>query len=169
MNSVINGLIISLIYSLCVLWFADFHRPVPFIRFWLFNWLAAITFTVIIVLFVINLGALAQVALTLFLITNLSASTTNVAIELQNRFYRVGYGLPLYHCFSGGRHLLFGSYTNLKLDIGVLFAYYFVAVALTILTAVSRMRKQERLILEKNRKQYLKKAILNQRLLKNNV
>jgi hypothetical protein len=160
-NTIFNGLIISLIYSLCVLWFASFTRPVPFIRFWLFNWLVAITFTVIIGLFVINLGALAQAALTLFLILNLSASTTNLAIELQNRFYRIGYGLPLFHCFSGGRHLLFGSHTKLNVDIAVLFAFYFAAVIFTILTGVIRMRKQEKLILEENRKKAQKKTKKN--------
>ena len=156
-NTVLNGLIISLIYTLCVLWFANFTRAVPFIRFWLFNWLAAITFTAIISLFTINLGALAQVLLTLFLITNLSASTTNVAIELQNRFYRVGYGLPLYHCFNAGRHLLFGSYTRLNVDIAVLFAYYFGAVILLLVTGIYRMRKQEKQVREKNREAQLKK------------
>ena len=156
LNTIFNGLIISLIYSLCVLWFARFTRPVPFIRFWLFNWLAAITFTLIINLFIINLGALAQMALQLFLIINLSAATTNVAIELQNRFYHVGYGLPLFHCFSAGRHLLFGSHTRLNVDIAVLFAYYFGAVILAILTGVYRMRKQQEEILEKNRKENLK-------------
>jgi len=160
-NTIFNGLIISLIYSLCVLWFASFTRPVPFIRFWLFNWLVAITFTVIIGLFVINLGALAQAALTLFLILNLSASTTNLAIELQNRFYRIGYGLPLFHCFSGGRHLLFGSHTKLNVDIAVLFAFYFAAVIFTILTGVIRMRKQEKQILEENRKKAQKKTKKN--------
>jgi hypothetical protein len=155
-NSLFNGLIVSLIYSLCILWFANFTQPVPFIRFWLFNWLATITFTVIIALFTINLGALAQVALTLFLIINLSAATTNVAIELQNRFYRVGFGLPLYHCFNGGRHLLFGSYTNLNVDIGVLFAYYFGVIILTISTGVYRMHKQQKEILKKNRNTAIK-------------
>jgi hypothetical protein len=160
-NTILNALIISLIYSLCVLWFADFTRPVPFIRFWLFNWLAAMTFTVIIGLFIINLGALAQVALTLFLITNLAASSSNVAIELQNRFYRVGYGLPLYHCFNAGRHLLFGSHTKLNQDIAVLFAFYFAAVILTITTGIYRMRKQERQILEQIRKNALNKNNVN--------
>ncbi|CAF3728920.1 unnamed protein product [Adineta steineri] len=155
-NTIFNGLIISLIYSLCVLWFADFDRPVPFIRFWLFNWLVAITFTIIIGLFVINLGVLAQMGLTLFLIVNLAASTNNIAIQLQNRFYRVGYGLPLYHCFNGGRHLLFGSYTKLNEDIGILFAYYFGTMIFTIGTGVYRMHKQEKQILEQNRKNALK-------------
>ena len=157
-NTIFSGMILSLIYSLCVLWFANFTRPVPFIRFWLFNWLATITFTVIISLFILNLGAIAQVALTLFLITNLASSTSNVAIELQNRFYRVGYGLPLFHCFSGGRHLLFGSHTRLNVDIAVLFAYYFFAVILLLSTGVYRMRKQQASINEKNRQNAANKA-----------
>ncbi len=157
-NTIFNGLIISLIYSLCVLWFASFTRPVPFIRFWLFNWLVAITFTVIIGLFVMNFGAIAQMALTLFLITNLASSSTNLAIELQNRFYRVGYGLPLFHCFSGGRHFLFGSHTKLNVDIAVLFAYYFASVILVLATGVYRMRKQQAAIIEQNRQNLLNKA-----------
>ena len=156
-NTLFNGLIISLIYSLVVLWFADFTRAVPFIRFWLFNWLCAITFTVIIALFVTNLGPLAQMALTLFLIINLASSSSNLAIELQNRFYRIGYGLPLFHCFSGGRHLLFGSYTRLNVDIAVLFAYCFAALILILITGIYRMRKQEALVIKKNREEALKK------------
>lgn len=166
-NTIFNGLILSLIYSLCVLWFADFTQPVPFIRFWLFNWLATITFTVIIGLFTINLGALAQVALILFIIINLATSSTNVAIELENNFYRVGYGLPLYHCFNAGRHLLFGSYTKLNVDIGVLFAYYFTAVIFAIITAVYRMRKQQQQILEQNRKKTLNKYNIKARNITN--
>lgn len=163
LNTTINGLILSLIYSLIILWLADFTRPIPFIRFWLFNWLAVITFSVIIGLFIINLGAIAQAALVLFLITNLSSSTSNIAIELQNKFYRIGYGLPLFHCFSGGRHFLFGSHAKLGVDIGVLFAYYFGCIILLILTGVYRMRKQEQMILEKNRKTAGKTAVSKNR------
>jgi hypothetical protein len=160
-NSLFNGLIVSLIYSLCVLWFASFTRPVPFIRFWLFNWLAVITFSAIIALFVINLGTFAQAGLTLFLITNLSTSTTNLAIELQNGFYRVGYGLPLFHCFSGGRHFLFGSHTKLGVDIGVLFAFYFAALIFTLSTGIYRMWKQQEEILAEMRKSAQKKKTHN--------
>jgi hypothetical protein len=69
--------------------------------------------------------------------------------------------LPLFHCFSGGRHLLFGSHTKLNVDIAVLFAFYFAAVIFTILTGVIRMRKQEKLILEENRKKAQKKTKKN--------
>jgi len=151
-SAIFNCLIISLIYSLIVLWLANFTRAIPFIRFWLFNWLVAITFSAIIALFVLNLGTLAQVALTLFLITNLASSTANIAIELQHRFYRIGYGLPLMHCFTAGRHFLFGSHTKLHVDIGVLFAFYFAAAILAILTGIIRMRRQEKLVLEKVKK-----------------
>lgn len=158
-NTLFNALIVSLIYSLIVLWFADFTQAVPFIRYWLFNWLAAITFTIIIALFVTNFGPLAQMALILFLIINLASSSSNVTIELQNRFYRIGYGLPLFHCFSGGRHLLFGSHTRFNVDIAVLFAYYFVAMILILITGIYRMRKQQALIIAKNREEALKKMV----------
>lgn len=158
LNSILNGLILSLIFSLIILWLADFTRPVPFIRFWLFNWLATITFSVIIALFLMNLGARAQVFLVLFLITNLSSSTSALAIELQHKFYRIGYGLPLFHCFSAGRHFLFGSHTKLGLDIGVLFAYYFGGITILLITGIYRMRKQEKLVLEKARKNAGKKT-----------
>ena len=161
-NALFNGLIVSLIYSLVVLWFADFTRAVPFIRFWLFNWLAAITFSIIIALFITNLGPLAQMALVLFLITNLAASSSNLAIELQNPFYRIGYGLPLFHCFSGGRHLLFGSHTRLNVDIAVLFAYYFAALILILITGIYRMRKQQAAVIEESRKKALQKTTKTQ-------
>lgn len=155
-NALFNGLIVSLIYSLVVLWFADFNQAAPFIRFWLFNWLATITFSIIIALFITNLGPLAQIALVLFLITNLASSSSNLAIELQNPFYRIGYGLPLLHCFSGGRHLLFGSHTRLNVDIAVLFAYYFAALILILITGIYRMRKQQASVIEESRKKATK-------------
>ncbi|CAF0866286.1 unnamed protein product [Didymodactylos carnosus] len=149
LNIILNSLVISLIYSLCVLWFARIHSHIQFVRLWLFNWLCAATFSIIIGLFTINLGALAQFFLTVFLITNLSASTNTIAIELQPRFYRVGYGLPLYHAVNGGRHLLVGSHSHFGVDIATLFAYYFACLFFTLLSGIYRMRKQEQEVKKK--------------------
>lgn len=159
LSSLFNSLIISLIYSLCVLWFGDFTQAIPFIKYWLFNWLASATFASIIALFTLNLGVIANVVLVLFLILNFSASGANLAIELQHQFYRIGYGLPLFHCFSSARHLLFGSYTRFNIDIGTLILYYVVCILLIVVTSVINMQKQQKLGSNKEKSQEHLKSI----------
>jgi hypothetical protein len=76
---------------------------------------------------------------------------------LHNQFCRVGYGLPLFHWFSGVRRLLFGSHTKFNVGIAVLFVFYFAALMVTVKAAVYQIRKQQEQILEKNRKNSLQK------------
>lgn len=142
-STIVNSFIISLIFSLCILWFGNFHTADLFIRHWFFNWLFALTFASIIALFTVHLEVKAQLFLTLFIILNLSASGSSLPVELQSQFHRIGYGLPFYHCLSGGRHLLFGSYANLALDVGVLLVYYTVCITVLMITGMTRMHHQQ--------------------------
>ncbi|CAF4471285.1 unnamed protein product [Rotaria socialis] len=157
LSAIFNSLIISLIYSLCVLWFGNFTDAIPFIRFWLFNWLAAYTFVSIIALFSLNLGVMAHIVLILFLILNFSTAGSSLAIELQYTFYRIGYGLPLFHCLSAGRHLLFGSHTRFGVDVGTLIVYCTICILLTIITSAIRMHKQQKLITKNKHEEIFKK------------
>ncbi|CAF1491716.1 unnamed protein product [Didymodactylos carnosus] len=148
---IFQGFFISLIFSLCVLWFATTPLHGTFVRYWLFNWLVAITFIIINAAVSINLGHFATLFLTLFLTLNLSSSGINFPIELQPKFYRIGYGLPLYQCMSGGRHFVFGSYTHLSLNIGILIAYYSGFFVFILCTGLYRAKKQEKEVIEKQR------------------
>lgn len=154
-NSAFHSFIISLIFSLCVFWFGQFREPGRFIQFWLFNWLASLAFASIIALFTLNLGVLANVVLSIFLIINLSSSGSGLAIEVQATFYRIGYGLPLFHCFSAGRYFLFGSHTKLGVDIGTLVAYYSFCIILTIITGTIHMAHQQKKSIKSQKEEIL--------------
>lgn len=97
------------------------------------------TFASIIALFTFHLEVKAQMFLILFIILNLSAPGSSLPVELQPQFYHIGYELPLYHCLSGGRHLLFGSYADLTLDVGVLLVYCILYITLLVITGMTRM------------------------------
>ena len=79
----------------------------------------------------------------------LAGSTIQISLELSPRFYRYGYGLPLYHIVNGGRHLLFNSHSRFALDVGVLLIYFGVFWIVAALTSAYWIKKQERKILEK--------------------
>ncbi|CAF3705021.1 unnamed protein product [Rotaria sordida] len=52
-----------------------------------------------------------------------SGATIQISLELSPRFFRYGYGTPLYHAINGGRHLLFGSYSRFGINVGVFVIY----------------------------------------------
>ena len=124
LNGLFQAFIISLIYSLIVLWFFGINSGSLFMRYWMFNWLSIMVFGMIVVLFTINLGVLGNSLLTIFVVLLLASATFQLVLELSPTFYRYGYGLPLYHIVNGARHLLFNSYSNFGLTIGVLVAYF---------------------------------------------
>lgn len=132
-STIFHSLIFALIFSLCVLWMAEFTRAVPFIRFWLLNWISTVVFTIIVALYTRKTNEIAQLILTVFLVLNFSATTDLIAIELQNPFFRIGYALPLYHSITAASHFLYGSHTKLGVNFGALIAY---CVALIILSFI---------------------------------
>ncbi len=151
-NGFFQGFMISLIYSLIVLWFFGIHSGSQFMRYWMFNWLSVLVLGIIIVLFTTNLGLLANSLLIVFVILMLAGSTLQIALELSNRFYLYGYGLPLYHIMNGGRHLLFNSHSRFAIDVGVLLIYFGVLWILGIGTSIYSIRKLEKKNLEANEK-----------------
>ena len=137
-NGLFQPLMIALVYSLIVLWLFTMDSFGHFLRYWMFNWLAAMIYTTTIALFTINFGRFANTCLVVLLILMISGSTIQLSIELSPSFYRYGYGLPLYHIINGSRHLLFHSSTNFPLHIGVLLIYNAFLWAGVILTSMVR-------------------------------
>ena len=66
LNGFFQAFIVSLIYSLIVLWFFGIHSGSLFMRYWMFNWLSVLVFGLVVVNFTINLGLLANSILTVF-------------------------------------------------------------------------------------------------------
>jgi ABC-type polysaccharide/polyol phosphate export permease len=148
LNGFFQGFIISLIYSLIVLWFFGIHSGSIFMRYWMFNWLASLVFGLIIAIITVNFGILGNFFLTIFVILMLGTATIQITLELSPSFYRCGYGLPLYHILNGSRHLLFNSYSDFGLDVGILLIYFGVLWILTIITSAFWMKRQEKKILK---------------------
>lgn len=151
-NGIFQAFMISLIYSLIVLWFFGIDSGSQFMRYWMFNWLASLIFGIVVVLFTVNLGPIGNSALTVFIFLMLAGSTIQLALELSPRFYRYGYGLPVFHMINGGRHLLFGSHTRFALSVGVLLIYMGVFWIVGGVTSALWLRKQEQKILREQQK-----------------
>jgi ABC-type polysaccharide/polyol phosphate export permease len=149
-NAAFQTLIITLIFSLIVLWLFGIHSGAHFMRYWMFNWLSAMDFVMLIVFFSVNLGHLANIVLITFVILMLAGATLQVSLELSPRFYRYGYGLPLYHIINGGRHLLFGSYSRFALGVGVLLIYFGVLCVCALTSSIFWAKRQERKFAEAN-------------------
>ena len=167
-NGIFQGFIISLIYSLIVLWFFGFNSGSLFMRYWMFNWLSALVFGIIVAVFTVNLGLLGNFFLTIFIILMLASATIQISLELSPRFYLYGYGLPLYHIMNGGRHLLFHSYSDFGLDVGILLIYFVVLFILTFVTSLYWLKKQERKYVEEKQKMKTKKKGYSLAIISNN-
>ncbi len=150
LNGFSQAFIISLIYSLIVLWFFHINSGSLFMRYWMFNWLSCMVFGIICSLFTINLGRVGNTFLTIFVMLMLAGATIQISLELSPRFYRYGYGLPLYHIINGGRHLLFDSHSRFALDVGVLLIYFGVLWILAIVTSILHLRSEQKKIVKKN-------------------
>jgi hypothetical protein len=121
-------------------------------RYWMFNWLSVLVFGLVVVLFTVNLGPIASSLLTAFAIFMLAGATIQISLELSPRFYRYGYGLPLYHIVNGGRHLLFNSHERFGLSVGVLLIYFGVFWAFAIVSSALWIKKQEHKIIKEKQK-----------------
>lgn len=122
-------------------------------RYWMFNWLSTLVLGTMVAFFLTNLGSLAAILIIVFVVVMVSAATIQIPLELSPRFFRYGYGMPLYHSINGGRHLLFGSYSNFAVDVGVLVAYYGVIMILTLITVAYRARKARKAFQQQQQQQ----------------
>ncbi|CAF4620176.1 unnamed protein product, partial [Rotaria socialis] len=152
-NAIFQSFIISLIYSLIVLWFFGITSGQQFMRYWMFNWLSVCWLGIMVVMFVFIFGLYFNFFLTIFAAFLLAGATIQLSLELSSRFFRYGYGLPLYNILNGGRHLLFGSHSRFGINIAALIIYLFVFWVVVIITATYSMKKQEQKILEKRKQQ----------------
>ncbi len=143
LNSIFQAFMISLIYSLIVLWFFGIHSGSLFMRYWMFNWLSIFILGKMVAIFTINFGSLADSFIKAFVALMLAAATIQISLELAPRFYRYGYGLPLYHIINGARHLLFNSHSRFALDVGVLLIYFGIFSIVAITTSTYATIKQQ--------------------------
>lgn len=67
--------------------------------------------------------------LTFWVITN--TTTGFSSLELAPRFYRWGYAWPLHNVIKASHQILFGLYSRMGLNLGVLFAWAGVSTALS--------------------------------------
>ncbi|CAF4053102.1 unnamed protein product [Rotaria magnacalcarata] len=114
---------VSLIYSLVVLWLFHITSGRQFMRYWMFNWLCTTLLTVMVAFFVTNFGVISNLFLVATVIIMVSAATMQISLELSPRFFRYGYATPLYQAMNGGRHLLFNSHSRFGINVGVLVIY----------------------------------------------
>lgn len=151
-NSIFQSFIITLIFSLIVLWFFNITSGSLFMRYWMFNWLAALVFEIIFVVFTTNFGLIGNSVLLAFLVLMLGGATIQISLELSPAFYNYGYGLPVYNIMNGGRHLLFGSHSRFALNVGILLLYLFVFMFIGVCTTIFWLKRQEKKILAEKEK-----------------
>ena len=92
--------------------------------YWMFAWLYMSTFCMFNIIFSLNLGVFADLTGVLFLFLNVVSSTNQLPVQLQQRFYTIGVGLPLYNAIVGSRNILMGGrQEDIGVNVGVLFAW----------------------------------------------
>ena len=92
--------------------------------YWMFAWLYMSTFCMFNIVFSLNLGVFADLTGVLFLFLNVVSSTNQLPVQLQQRFYTIGVGLPLYNAIVGSRNILMGGrQEDIGVNVGVLFAW----------------------------------------------
>jgi len=102
-----------------------------FAALWFFCWLVMSTFASIIAFIQITMGPTGQILLTLFMVTQLVSSTGLLPTEVMPPFFHIGPGLPMYHAVTGCKTIFFGSWNNIGVNLGALFAYLAAFTGLT--------------------------------------
>jgi hypothetical protein len=134
-HSIVTTLLLTLILSLILLAFgAKFPRSFP--AYWLFNWLVMFCFASINGFLMQLLGPIATIPILIFFVLNITSGSATVPHDMVHKFYYIGKGLPMYNAVNGARSLLFGSYSRIGLNIGVLLIYTFASIILTIIVIV---------------------------------
>ncbi len=120
-----------------------------FVVFWLYFILCFMAFSSIISFLNATLGPYTNLVFPAFTIINFAGSGAVVPFELQPRLFRYGVALPLYHALSGAKYIILGTGNEIGLNIGVLFIYWAVFLALTIalyywniFLATTKLRKE---------------------------
>jgi len=113
------------------------------LKYWMFSWLYQSTFAMFNVLFTLNLGTYADLTATWFLFLNVATATNQLPLQLQQPFYSVGYGLPLYNAFNGARYILFNAYSPVYVNIGILLGWFFGLAVFCSYIDIGVMKKQQ--------------------------
>jgi ABC-type polysaccharide/polyol phosphate export permease len=120
--NVVVQLYLSFIMSVCVAGFASLDGD-TFFKYWMWSWMCMCCFASVGAVIYILLGEPGQLLATIFMLLNLASSGSNLPLQLQNPFFRIGMGLPMYHAIEGTRYVLFGSDT-IGVHAGVLWIYF---------------------------------------------
>ena len=108
--------------------------------YWMFAWLYMSTFCGFNIFFALNLGVFADLTGVLFLFLNVVSSTSQLPVQLQQRFYTIGVGLPLYNAIVGSRRILMnGRQEDIGVNVGVLLAWLFGSSVLNSVIDARRM------------------------------
>lgn len=94
---------------------------------WMYLWLCIMVFMGTSFSLIMTLGEAAGNLLQLIVMMLNYITSGLQPIELAPSFYHIGYGLPMFQCSQGSKHIVFGSFSSkiLGRNIGVLFAWFF--------------------------------------------
>lgn len=123
-TNLFNGACISATFTIIMVGFGVKMYLNPIVYF-LFVWMVVLTYFQIAEFCIFGLRYLAPIVLPLFLILNFSSSTALVMFELQDPFFQVGYGMPMYQAVRTTRHIFFGSVPlkRVGFSVGILAIY----------------------------------------------
>jgi hypothetical protein len=130
------SLLVPIIVALAVTSFGSTPAK-PWIAYYFFLVLLYFANAVFITGFASLVGTKKVPIMFLLLLLGLLSSQGFVAMEQQHGFFRIGWGMILFHGVMGARYLLFGSYGKwMGLHIGVMCAYLGVGLIMLIASAI---------------------------------
>lgn len=139
-TNLFNGACLSATFTIIMVAFGVNMYLNPIIYF-LFVWMVILTYFQIAEFCIFSLRFLSPIVLPLFLILNFSSSSALVMFELQEPFFEVGNGMPMYHAVRTTRHIFFGSVPmkSVGLSIGVVAIYLVVCWLLNLLVFILKV------------------------------
>ena len=136
-----STLIISLSFSSTVVIYSAVSG-VNFLVFWSFCWLQMLVYLYSLLIAYYLFGEALGLLFTVYLLLNMTAGLTNLTAEAE--FYGWGYATPFWHAMMAGRHIIFGSYNRIYMNISCLAAMYFASayICLPIATGLNHHLSQ---------------------------
>ena len=101
-----------------------------FVPYWMLNWLQQSLYCMSLMLTFPLVKERMGFLFACYLILNVTSAFQNVLIEYD--FYEWSYATPFYHAIAASRHLLFGSYDMLSINIPVLVGEWVLAALLLL-------------------------------------
>ncbi|KAL0488835.1 hypothetical protein AKO1_013115, partial [Acrasis kona] len=156
-HALFNNFILSLGIALVVLWYGTSFTKGWF-WYWMILWLTMAAYGSCVAFLNVLCGVYTNMAFPAFLIISYAGSGSAIPLELAAGFFRYGIVLPMYHSISGFRYVIFGSGTQIGLNVGVLFLYLVIGQLLTYGLVLLKLWNRERLKLksqDKKKKTYV--------------